>query len=240
MQNPTSKIIVIFLVLFIFAFPSFSQETKAHKFNFKKWMIEKPTGLYNVTTFNIDLLYPPVVNGMQTTFGYKFNPYVGVGAGVGIERFYHIHMYDTLIANLTMTPVFGEIRYTILQKRITPVVALKGGYRFLINYPNTQIRRWSEDIFPGFAWNTYEVYTEYTKGGFMFGVEGGVKARIHERLSLYLSAEFTQWSVSGYYYKWTFQHLSAPGGQVVDKTSYYYLPSIAYTETLFIRLGITF
>ena len=240
MRNPSFKVLALVPFFFVVTSSLFSQEKEVHQSKFRKWMIEKPKGLYNVTTFDFNLSTPPVLNGMQTTFGYKFNPFIGVGAGIGIERFYHIQMYQTFITNLTMMPVFGEVRYTILQKRITPVVALKGGYRFLINYPYTQVSRWTEDIFPGYAWNTYEVYSEYTQGGFAYGVEAGVKARINERLSLYLSAEFTQWSVSGYYYKWTYQHLSAPGGQPSDKTSYFYLPTIAYNEVLYIRFGITF
>ena len=43
-------------------------------------------GLYNNTSFAIVSWKGNLFSGMQTVFGYKFNPHLGLGGGVGIER----------------------------------------------------------------------------------------------------------------------------------------------------------
>lgn len=55
-------------------------------------------------------------------FGYQLNPYLfaGLGAGVGL--------YDEF--DKLGIPVFANVRYTILNKRISPFVDAKGGYSF--------------------------------------------------------------------------------------------------------------
>ena len=242
MQNSFSKSLSFFF-LSLFLLHSFFPICQAQQVSSpvkKNWLLEKPQGFYNVTTFNIDPVYGPVLNGMQTICGYKFNPYIAVGGGVGIERFVNIHMYEKLITNLTLSPVFAEIRYTVLKKRITPVFAMKGGYKFLINLPHTQVVNRTEGINPPTSWNEYQDYDDYKQGGFFVAIEGGVKAKVYERLSLYFSAEFSQWSVSGYHYHWVRQYVLMPDGIPTVSVDYYSLRTLAYNQVLLFRLGISF
>ena len=56
--------------------------------------MEKPRGLYNNTSFAIASGRGNLFSGMQTLFGYKFNPHLGLGRGVGIERFTKLPTYS--------------------------------------------------------------------------------------------------------------------------------------------------
>ena len=78
MQNSFSKSFSLFF-LSLFLLHSFFPICQAQQVSSpvkKNWLLEKPQGFYNVTTFNIDPVYGPVLNGMQTICGYKFNPHI--------------------------------------------------------------------------------------------------------------------------------------------------------------------
>jgi hypothetical protein len=231
---------LLFLFCLFSVHPVISQPAETAVHNKKNWLTEDSHGFYNVTTFSIDFLEPPVVNGMQTICGYRLNPFISIGGGVGIERYVGMNVYDTLTANLTLLPVFGEIRYTILDKKVSPVIALQGGYKFLINRSSTEVTTWKEDIFPPFAYRIYDEYNYYYEGGFMFTIEAGVRAKVYKRLAIYFSANYSVWTVAGDYYKWTYEYLSAPGGQPKVTYTHYTLPTMAYNQMLLFRLGIAF
>jgi hypothetical protein len=213
-------------------------ETVVH--NKKNWLVEDSQGFYNVTTFSIDPFKGPVLNGMQTICGYRLNPFIAIGGGIGLERYIGMNMYDTLTANLSLLPVFAEIRYTILNKKVSPVIALQGGYKFQLNRSSSEVSTRKVDIFPPFAYTIYDEYDYYYEGGFSFTIEAGVRAKLYQRLGIYLSADYSVWTMSGDHYKWTYEYLSAPGGLPKETTSHYILPTMAYTQMLLIRVGITF
>ena len=206
----------------------------------KNWLADNSHGFYNVTTFSFDFFEPPVINGMQTICGYRLNPFIAIGGGIGLERYVGMDMYDTLTANLTLLPVFGEIRYTIMNKKVSPVIALQGGYKFMINESSTEVTTWKEDIFPGYAYRIYDEYNYYHEGGFMFTIEAGVKAKVWQRLGIYLSANYSVWTISGEFYHWMYEYLSAPGGQPKETYTHYTLPTLAYNQMLLFRVGIAF
>ena len=231
----------IFLqVCIMFPMNLLSQDDAKAVGKIKNWFADNEKGFYNVTTFSFDFFEPPVINGMQTICGYRLNPYISIGGGVGIERYVGMDMYDTLTANLTLLPVFGEIRYTILKKKVSPVIALQGGYKFMINESSTEVTTWKEDIFPGWAYRIYDEYNYYHEGGFTFTIEAGVKAKVWQRFGIYLSANYSVWTVSGEFYHWMYEYLSAPGGQPKETTTYYTLPTMAYNQMLLLRLGVSF
>ena len=235
-----STFLFIFLLSLFFPWYTMSQPGEKAVQDKKNWLSDDRKGFYNVTTFSVNPLDSPVLNGIQSICGYRLNPYIAIGGGVGLERFVNLNMYDTLSANLSLLPVFAEIRYTILTSRITPVLALQGGYKFLLNRSSTQVSSWRVDVYPPYAWTTYDEYDYYSQGGYFFTVEAGVKAKIYERLGIYLSACYSVWSVSGDHYIWTYQYLSSPDGAPKETTSHSILPSMAYNQVLLIRLGISF
>jgi hypothetical protein len=151
-----------------------------------------------------------------------------------------MNMYDDFTANLSQLPVFGEIRYTILNKKVSPVIALQGGYKFMVNESSTQVTSWKQDIWSPYAYRIYSEYDYYNEGGFMFNIEAGARIKMYKRLSLYVAAEYSLWTVSGYFYHWMYEYLDAPGGSVKETTTYYTLPSMAYTQILLFRFGVTF
>jgi hypothetical protein len=240
------KIILKFFLFLLFLFCLFSAhhglsqpvETIVH--DKKKWLVEDSQGFYNVTTFSIDPFKGPVLNGLQTVCGYRLNPFIAIGGGIGIQRYVGMNMYDTLTANLSLLPVFAEIRYTILNKKVSPIIALQGGYKFQLNRSSSQVTTWRVDDFPPFAYTIYDEYDYYYQGGFSFAIETGVRVKLYQRLSIYFSADYSVWSVSGDHYKWSYQYLSAPGGQPKEITSHYTLPTLAYNQMLLFRVGIAF
>jgi hypothetical protein len=232
--------IIILLVSSLLTSNAFGQSEGIDTPVKKRWLDERTHGLYNVTTFSVDPFYGPVFNGMQTIFGYKLNPWISIGGGVGLERYVNMKMYYDFSANLSQLPVFGEIRYTILDKKVSPVIALQGGYKFMINESSTQVTSWQEDIYPSYAYRIYSEYDYYHEGGFFFTIEAGARIMMYKRLALYVSADYSVWTVSGEFYHWMYEYLSAPGGSVKETTTYYTLPSMAYNQVFLIRFGVAF
>ncbi len=62
------------------------------------------------------------VVSLSTSHGYQFNPYLFLGAGIGME--YHTNWESFFV------PVFADVRGYILPGRISPYVGLKVGYSF--------------------------------------------------------------------------------------------------------------
>lgn len=191
--------------------------------------------LYNNTSFSIITFEGQYLNGMHTSFGYKLNPYIGFGGGAGLERYTGQPMYDELTASLSMVPIFAEVRYTALNKRISPVAAVKGGYKILTNIPSTEVDKWTFNIFPPYAWNTYYVYDTFTAGGFFFTTEVGVKANIYKHYHLFLSADYSLWSVRGDHHYWKYEYRETNVKEIHNVSE-----TIAYTHAFSIRIGFGF
>ena len=231
---------LVFLFCLFFTHRVVSQTADTKALNRKNWLADNQKGFYNVTTFSIDAFKGPVLNGMQTICGYRLNPFIAIGGGIGLERYVGMDMYDTLTANLSLLPVFAEIRYTILNKKVSPVIALQGGYKFQLNSSSSEVKTWKVDIFPEYAYSIYNEYDYYYQGGFSFTIEAGVKAKLYQRFGIYLSADYSVWTISGDHYKWTYTYLSAPGGSVKETNTYFTLPTLAYNQMLLFRVGISF
>jgi len=207
---------------------------------FQRWIEEKPGGLYNNTSFAVVSGRGNLFSGMQTAFGYKFNPHLGLGGGAGIERFTNLPTYSYYKGNFTFLPVFAEFRYTVLKARFSPVAALQGGYKFLINTPTTQMDEWLEWIYPPIAWNYYYNYDTYHKGGPFATLEIGVNAKMSKRFGIYASADYSIWSVSGTNHYWIYQATSTGPGQTSAIATEYTRNVLAYQSILMFRLGFTF
>lgn len=207
---------------------------------FRNWMVEKPRGLYNNTSFAIVSERGNLFSGMQTIFGYKFNPHLGVGGGVGIERFSKLPTYSYYTGNFTLMPLFAEVRYTVLKTRFTPVIALQGGYKVLINTPTTQMDEWMEWVYPPIAWNYYYNYDTYTRGGLFWAVEIGMNARVYKRFGLYASVSYSMWSVAGTNHYWIYQATEFGAGQLSAIATEYTQDVLAYQGIFLFRLGFTF
>lgn len=242
MNNFLLKIFTVFLFLVgLFPRESYCQTDDSKSQVKLNWLDERSHGVYNVTTFSLFTFTGKSMNGMQTIFGYNFNPHISVGGGIGIERFTSMPMYDSLTANLSLMPVFADIRYTILKRRVTPVIGLNIGYKVLWNIPSTEVSEHFVWIFPPYAWNVINEYDIYTRGGLFITGEIGVKARIYKRLSLYCSVDYSLWSVSGDHYYWIYQYVpDENGGNKLLKEILYLSNTIAYTHVFQFRFGIVF
>lgn len=196
---------------------------------------EKPAGLYNNTTFGIVTFRGNWLTGMETSFGYKLNPHIAFGGGAGVERYTDMPTYDTLSANFSLLPLFGEVRYTVLNKRVSPVLAVKGGYKVLLNIPSSELVTWTQTVFPGFYWIDYSEYDTYTRGGLFFTVEAGVKASIWKRINLCLSVDYSFWSVAGDHHTWSTEY---KGGSETD--SHEVSSVMSYTDQFVVRIGFGF
>lgn len=131
----------------------------------RKDLIYKEKGLYHAIhagflVQNADSPYERSNGTMtvQTSHGYRFNRYLGLGAGVGLSMIRQGHT----------VPIFGEIRGDVLKTPVTPHYYVQGGYNLpaFARDPRTE---WSPE-------GPIEVQTDVT-GGRMF--EGGFGIRIH-------------------------------------------------------------
>jgi hypothetical protein len=205
--------------------------------------LRKSTGFYNVTTFIPVTFSGQFFGGLQTICGYKVNNFLSVGGGIGYERFNSIPTYEDFEADLSLLPVFIDIRLTPLTGKFSPVIAINAGYKILLNKPSTQIRYDTVKSSAGFvpARNDYSEYTIYDQGGPFVTAEVGFRAMVFKRVGLYLAVDYSLWSVSGVYYLSDKLELQGSddiwrvnsSAETTDK-------SMAYVHAFFVRLGICF
>jgi hypothetical protein len=236
---------VIVLVSGFFHSYAWAQETTGKnkeiggESGFLRLFNEKATGLYNNTSFGIVSERGNLFTGMQTAFGYKFNPHIGVGGGIGIERFKNLPTYGYYYSNFTLMPVFAEVRYTVLKSRVSPVIALQGGYKFLINLPYSQTDYSYYWMYPGLVINESYLWDEYTRGGLYLSAEIGVNYKIYKRFGLYASLAYSLWSVSGVNNELVVQTIYMNSPPVVKEWQYTETVK-AYQHIFLFRLGFTF
>lgn len=201
--------------------------------------LPQETSWYNVTTFSIINSEQDLLNGMRTGFGYRFNPWIAVGGGAGLERYTDQPMYGDYRANLSLMPLFAEVRYTVLNRRVSPVIALNGGYKVLLNLPSSNMIDYTYTIYPGIAWNRYYEYDAYTRGGLFLTAEAGVRGLVYKRWGVYLAVEYSLWSVAGTHHTWEYQYLAKPEGTEA-KEYHYTSTAVAYTHVFGLRIGFTY
>lgn len=66
--------------------------------------------------------------------GYKFSPYFSIGLGIGYRYYFHNELEpgsaQELITRYRIVPVFLDLKATLSDKRISPFIAVGGGYSF--------------------------------------------------------------------------------------------------------------
>jgi hypothetical protein len=115
-----------------------------------------------------------VLPSVSVTSGFKINKHWSAGAGVGFE------IFDSFLF-----PLFGEFRYTLSKKRISPFATLKGGYAF----GNFGIKH-VDDLY--LNWPPYYIQNAGTRhdGGVMLNPEMGIKLPMDENNDLLITAAF--------------------------------------------------
>ena len=106
--------------------------------------------------------------------GYRFNEHWAAGAGVGFEIFDH-----------NLFPLFAELRYTLWDNKISPILVIKGGYSFG-GFKTKQY----DDLY--MDWSPYYVNNAGLRhyGGFMFHPEIGVKVPLNENSDLMFTTAY--------------------------------------------------
>lgn len=203
---------------------------------------EMQTGFYNVTTFSPVSFTGQFLSGIQTICGYRINNHLGIGGGVGFEHFTSILTYDNFKTDLTQLPVFLDIRYTFLDKKVSPVVAIDGGYKFLLNKGTTQNRF---DTIPGnidgiSSRTDYMDNNVFNQGGLFFTVEAGVKAKVFKNVALFLSVDYSLWKITGDYHLTTQNDILGSDGWVLSNPIKTTENSVAYINVFLVRLGVAF
>lgn len=224
----------IFLILsFCFPFLAFSQE-KQDSLNH-----QKRCRFYDVSTFSINVAGKPLINGFRTINGYRI--YHGISAGIGIaaERFVAVPTYDSFKANFSLMPVFADLRYTFLQGRVSPVIALNAGYVFLLNRPSSAETYNRRDLLPPFAWDDIYYYDHYERGGLWLNAEAGVQFRTWKRYSLFASFNYSLCRVSGTRRTAVYQTIIA-GNEQQQNVSYFNEKVIAWLDLFGISVGVAF
>ncbi|MCX6244821.1 MAG: hypothetical protein NTU98_08965 [Bacteroidetes bacterium] len=204
---------------------------------------EKATGFYNVTSFTPVTFNGDLFNGVQTICGYKIIPQLAVGGGIGYEGFTDIPTYDNFKTNLSVLPVFVDIRYTALKGKVSPVVALDAGYKILLNNPATQVVL-DTSYYPVFTVDgrsAYADYDVYKSGGFFITAGIGMKVRLYGRLSALIAGEYSFWTITGdRYSSKTTQLLGNTGVWANVSKSESITRTLAYVHMFQIRVGIGF
>jgi hypothetical protein len=223
--------------------PGYGQSTGSHVEKGDSSFTEKPTGFYNVTTFSPVTFDGQFLSGVQTICGYKINKHLSIGGGIGYEQFISILTYENFRANLTLLPVFADIRYIFLEQNFSPVIALNGGYKFLLKKTSTQIRYDTtygvidEEVSARFDNSDYNIFNQ---GGLFFTIEAGIKEKIYKRLDLYFAFDYSLWKISGDYYLTNRTDLLGSAGWVQASSVETTEKSVAYVQVFLIRLGISF
>lgn len=106
--------------------------------------------------------------------GYMFNPHLAAGVGVGFEIYDH-----------NLFPLFGEIRYTVWDNKISPFITFKGGYSF----GNFKQKHYDEIYLD---WLPYYIDDADLRhyGGLMLNPEIGVKVPLGENSDLLITVAY--------------------------------------------------
>ncbi|MGA3013343.1 MAG: hypothetical protein ABSD71_04845 [Bacteroidales bacterium] len=202
----------------------------------------RQTGFYNVTTFIPVTFNGQFLSGIQTICGYRINSHLAVGGGIGYERFTSLLTYENFKADMNLLPVFADIRYTFFDQRFSPVVAVDGGYKFMLKKAVTQNRiDTTLGNIDGISSRTdYLDNNVFSQGGFFFTAEGGVRAKVSKKVALFLSVDYSLWQVSGDYYLTSQNDILGSDGWVLSNPVTTTENSIAYVNIFFVRLGIAF
>ena len=140
------------------------------------------TSSYPPYNSNISSIFTPlysrtamsVAPSFTITNGYMFNKHWAAGAGVGFEIFDH-----------NFFPLFAELRYTLWDNKISPFVAVKGGYSFC----SFKARHY-DDLY--LNWLPYYITDASLRhyGGVMVHPEIGVKVPLSENSDLLFTVAY--------------------------------------------------
>ena len=119
------------LLLFVFSFCLFGisfgqKDSKTPGIKADSSFMKRQTGYYNVSTLSLLTFTGQILPGVQTISGYRINRYLSIGGGIGYEWYKSLPTYDIFEADLSLLPVFADVRYTPLAGKITPVIAVNG------------------------------------------------------------------------------------------------------------------
>jgi|SRR5688572_13336867 len=140
--------------------------------------------------------------GLQTINGYEFDNRVSIGIGVGAEKYLGKSDYDNKVSNLTLIPLFTDVRIYFGKGNVQPFVAQAAGYAFCLDQP--------------VDYNFFGEYDE--KGGIMLspsiGLRTNNKAKANFIFSLgYRYQENTQEITEGNYHTFMYYGINADGSQ---------------------------
>jgi hypothetical protein len=154
--------------------------------------ISKPDGYINITSFGVlsgnneSSMTAPAQFSFETVNAYRLNRKYSFGLGIGIDRFDKLHV-----------PVFLDCRYQLLNRDISPVIILKGGYSLPVGGENN---------------SNYYYAENYSKGGPMLGAGAGLIFRInnHNLAAISLAYRYQQTVTTEVQrnndMKWTYDH----------------------------------
>jgi len=242
-KNGVPRFCVMMMLFFCCVEYNFGQDNNLSNKKENPVSNEKTTGFYNVTTFSPVTFTGQFLSGAQTICGYKVNSFISIGGGTGYEQYTSLPTYDDFKASLSQFTLFADLRYTPLKGKCSPVIAVDGGYKFLLNKPSTQVRYYSAygDVDGVSSRNDYSDYNVYSGGGPFITAEAGVRYKICKHSALFLSVDYSLWSVSGTYYLTNKLYLlNADNNWINDNTVETTNKSLAYVHVFIVRLGIVF
>ena len=111
---------------------------------------------------------------VTVTNGYMFNERFSMGVGVGFEIFDH-----------NLFPLFADIKYTFWDNKVSPFIAIKGGYAF----GNFKMKHHDEVYL---NWSPYYLSDAHLRhyGGLMVHPEVGVKMPLNQNCDLLFTAAY--------------------------------------------------
>ena len=174
----------LFLTLSIFAQSEKEAilKTENNEIN-SRFITRKEKGFYNIMHVSLLLGSSQFIDGQNNsntrpplnispsftiTNGYLINKHWAAGAGVGYEIF-----------NYNLFPLFAQLRYTLWDHKISPFLALDGGYSFA----NFKAKHYDELYL---NWPPYNINDTRLRnyGGLMIQPEAGVKVPLNENSDL--------------------------------------------------------
>jgi hypothetical protein len=233
---------VVLFFLSIISFRGICQGTSAQDKKPDLPSGEQPSRFYNLNSFTPVTFNGDFLNAIQTVCGYRIIPQLAIGGGIGYEYFRSVPTYLDFKASLSLLPVFVDVRYVALKGKVSPVLVVNAGYKFLLNRPSTQMVYDTvySSVITVSARDDYSEYETYTGGGPFITAGIGVNARFYRQMLVNFSVEYSLWSVSGDHHTTDVSYLYGSAGWAKTGTTETVSRTLAYVHMFQVRLGIGF
>jgi hypothetical protein len=156
------KFLLVFLILTVTVVYGQSTNQKGYEGNFSAGFA------FGVGFVEIDRIVIDIVNG------YRFNPYVSIGAGVGYRHYLNDNYINVESFRLVMMPLYGNIKVNFTDTKYAPFLSISTGYSISLIGEGVIYNRWEG------SWGN----------GYFLNPQIGLNVALNEKSALFLSVGY--------------------------------------------------